>query len=279
MSRGFLQQRNINLVPIDNQYSILWKPDGGGDATTWEGVYALLNQIETPATIFLDGPTNGFTIPPGNYSLFGSSLRTRVFLATPRIINVQNGVMIQNLERIEGSVEFQTNNTTDTVLDCILPSLSVVICGLGAVLRNNGTFPIIRGSAGVTRVLAFFGGSCEVGNPASAILDLPAGTVALLYCVQGSGPFLGNLISGPVGSLVILQHDGSIEFPFPAQPLFFGTFLNNPLGVDGGAGPTSFRPAAGLRPVSVGCEYFDTDIGIPVYWTGAIWVDSAGAPA
>jgi len=41
-------------------------------------------------------------------------------------------------------------------------------------------------------------------------------------------------------------------------------------------GATGARPTAG-RPV--GLSYFDTTIGKPVWWTGAGWVDAAGAPA
>lgn len=39
------------------------------------------------------------------------------------------------------------------------------------------------------------------------------------------------------------------------------------------AGPTGSRPAlAGL-----GQMYFDTTLGIPVWWKGAVWVNASGA--
>ena len=39
------------------------------------------------------------------------------------------------------------------------------------------------------------------------------------------------------------------------------------------AGATAERPAAGLY---VGQYYFDTDLGIPIWYDGTNWVDAAG---
>lgn len=40
------------------------------------------------------------------------------------------------------------------------------------------------------------------------------------------------------------------------------------------AGPTSGRPAS---PSFVGQPYFDTTLGVPVWWSGAHWVNASGA--
>ena len=40
------------------------------------------------------------------------------------------------------------------------------------------------------------------------------------------------------------------------------------------AGATADRPAAGLY---VGQYYFDTDLGIPIWYDGTNWVDASGA--
>jgi hypothetical protein len=39
------------------------------------------------------------------------------------------------------------------------------------------------------------------------------------------------------------------------------------------SGPTSSRPAASF----VGQPYFDTTLGLPVWWNGAHWVNGSGA--
>lgn len=40
-------------------------------------------------------------------------------------------------------------------------------------------------------------------------------------------------------------------------------------------GTTALRPAAQQQ---VGDTYFDTTLGIPIWWNGTIWVNSAGTP-
>lgn len=47
--------------------------------------------------------------------------------------------------------------------------------------------------------------------------------------------------------------------------------VNNP-----DAGATADRPASQLV---VGQIYFDTTLGKPVWWSGAVWVDASGTPA
>lgn len=281
MSRSFLQQRNINLVGAQNYPSLLWAPDGGGDGRTWEQIYSIINSSNTPVNIVLEGDQNtDFTIPAGDYNIHFSNFVGITFPGFEYELRLENGVMINDLNRINGAIKIESFGSGGNVINCVTPNnLCVFIAGLGCVVKNSGTAPIFTVQSGNLNVLAFFGGRTEIGNPAIAIMHVPAGETALLYCVDGSGPFTDNIISGPVGATVVLEHDGSIPFPFPTQSLFLGTLLNSPQGVDGGAGPTSFRPVPATGPVSVGCEYFDTDIGIPVYWTGAIWVDSTGAPA
>ena len=42
------------------------------------------------------------------------------------------------------------------------------------------------------------------------------------------------------------------------------------------SGPTAARPAT---PAFVGQPFFDTTLGFPVWWSGAHWVNAAGAQA
>jgi len=40
------------------------------------------------------------------------------------------------------------------------------------------------------------------------------------------------------------------------------------------AGDTATRPAVAVT----GQRYFDTDLGYPIWWDGAQWVDATGTP-
>lgn len=46
---------------------------------------------------------------------------------------------------------------------------------------------------------------------------------------------------------------------------------------DGASGTTALRPT--LAATDVGFRYFDTTLGLPVWWDGAAWVDATGAGA
>jgi len=43
------------------------------------------------------------------------------------------------------------------------------------------------------------------------------------------------------------------------------------------SGATAARPTLGAD--DIGFEYFDTTLGVPVWWDGADWVDGTGASA
>jgi len=53
------------------------------------------------------------------------------------------------------------------------------------------------------------------------------------------------------------------------------TYSGKPLRFGGWSGPSADRPELGDDPSAQ--PYFDTDLQKPVWWTGAKWVDSAGA--
>ncbi len=170
-------------------------------------------------------------------------------------------------------------NNGGNVIFSQIDELNYLYASKACFIKNNGTAALIKAVVGPITVLSMDGSFTEIGNPAVAILDLAENSQALIYSLNGC-IFTDNVISGPLTSTVILQHDGELNFPFPTQTLFSGTLINAPIGQDGGAGPTSFRPdTSGMfRPLATGCQYFDTDLGIPIFWTGIGWVDAQSNP-
>lgn len=53
-----------------------------------------------------------------------------------------------------------------------------------------------------------------------------------------------------------------------------GVILSKPDSLDQEDGTTANRPVT----VSVGFMYFDTTLGLPIWWDGAAWVDATGTP-
>lgn len=238
MARSLLQQSNINSLSISNIASVAWAPDNGPNKT-WDQVYAFIQKANTPVNIFLEG-----------------------------IPSVTQFIIPAGTYDLKGSnfVGFTFANAPFNVTledDVHIISVNRLICNAEISSYNNTGDAISCVSNDLCVFVAQEG--CVIGNFGNAT----------------NGAYLSdNLISGPLGSIALLEHDGSINFPLVSQSLFMGSWINAPFGVAGGAGPTSFRPDSSgmVLPLSVGCMYFDTDLGYPIWWDGTAWVDSSGTP-
>jgi hypothetical protein len=44
------------------------------------------------------------------------------------------------------------------------------------------------------------------------------------------------------------------------------------------SGPTTNRPIQNVQvPLSIGQQFFDTTLGIPIWWNGTVWKNASGA--
>lgn len=50
--------------------------------------------------------------------------------------------------------------------------------------------------------------------------------------------------------------------------------LFNMVSLDNGSGATAERPVNGIKE---GSRYFDTDLGIPIFYDGTNWIDASGS--
>jgi len=84
----------------------------------------------------------------------------------------------------------------------------------------------------------------------------------------------GGLLSGLI---VIVDSSGTLPSEWSAGYTGGGSTFIFYTDRNGLQGTTLERP---VFPVPLlGFIYFDTDVGFPIWWNGAIWVDAAGAPA
>jgi len=76
---------------------------------------------------------------------------------------------------------------------------------------------------------------------------------------------------------VFSLHDNTTR-PDPPT-LFLGSFVVQPFSAAALSVPSA--GATGSRPLgaALGEMFFDTTVGFPVWWTGALWVDASGTPA
>ena len=276
---------------------------GGNVYTDWATMFAaiaLLPLGEQPVVSVVDTTGVPLPIPLAGMPVNGWNMRggsiISFYRATGQVtLDAPAGVMFDMLLEIGNGLVLTVAPAIGTgVLNfSLIPDggAFVFTIGLGAVVINSGAGALIRTRGNAlspsTNVLALFG--CSMGAlflPASTgpLIELVADDGAVLAFVNTLGgvpifpaaaPVLGG---GPLSNLIViadssatLPSEWSVGYTGGNPPTVFLTMRN------GLAGTTALRPVT--PPMFVGTMYFDTTIGFPIWWDGAIWVDAAGAPA
>lgn len=264
----------VPLTPVDASGStvgaqprIVWRSDGTGDAITWADVMAKLG-TQIAVEIFSD-QVLPLDIPAGVYDMNGAH-----FAGTFQVqINLEDGAQLANLDGgIVGGINLIGN--ANTIPHLTFPDqlgknpggpIVFPTSGFDGTISNLGSTPFFETPPpGIIYlftindgVFAFF----ESGGP---IFSLVGG--ALIVIMVGVLQCSNDTIAGDASSLIIFINEGNVQVPPPSFSAFLGTFSNAPIGTNGNAGPTEFRPTGLLEPVPDGCRYFDTDERRQMYW-------------
>lgn len=287
-------------------------------ATTWEEVETHITATQGYLTIAVDSSLAPAVIPAtADTECFGRvAFAPYTFnLTSGSGITVADGGRIRNpftlralsMQGVPTTIPFILLDTPGTLLICreggnvsLNPGATV------SAISITGDFCEIASFEGAT----YFNGA---GNPALATIDVDAGVSQVLHAViSAAGSFLpfqpnyGPDLFQTVGAATILQiYDSSAPpvvqtnwaggyFPLPMSnaigtvyqdalvtPLIGATQVQGVLDIlkrrTTGAGPTASRPAI-PADIDTGGMYFDTDLGLPIWSNGVIYVDAAGAP-
>lgn len=255
--------------------TVTWSPAGGGGLTTWTQVYAAITEArlaDRALTVVLDRQTVDdpeMRIPAGEWLL------GEVFVTSKRYGNlgvneliIEDGAVLVDPGGAFKSV-FVNSQSSSPILaftDANSSNPVIIALDLGSAGVNNGTAPCYICPDNDFCVFAILGGGVQPGNNGAPIVALGSGSTCQLVLVNGAQTIDPGAITGPADSTLLIAHDGAAKFPL-VFPGMLGTIVNIAYGVSGGAGPTSFRP---YQP-SVGCTYYDTDVGAHITWDGATW--------
>jgi len=270
--------------------ALVWSPAGRGDCRTFSEAYDAVQASKAPIRLYVDQRAGDppLIVPAGRYEFRGGGFWAYGF-GDPFLneIDCEPGTLFRNLYN-SGATKLVSNQATPLLEnDSTNPGSSppIYILRDGAMLRNDHpTSALVKvGPAG----FAFLGILNSGGMDTGCFADLAPGEV-LGIATQGSEPNIGpGTVKGALGSICGLLQGGNITVPIAATlfPGFLGTLVNLPSQQDGGSGATAYRPSSLFGMVPSGCMYFDTTLGIPVWWTGPdsptpnIWIDATGAPA
>ena len=267
--------------------TILWKPSGGGDARTWDDVMVRLEGIKTPAEIWL--PVNEtFTIPADatRYALGGTRFVGRLGGAVE--VDIEDGATLLDCGGSYSTVILRGFTTSDQRPSFDYSAFYSGTLGAGLFLGDFGGYWKQQGSAPLVVVPenAFFvfaarngGGIDQGGIPGQEVIRMADLSTLILACLGSPFSMTDNFLIGPGSATVLVQHDGSAQYPDPAThiPGFSGLVVNAPFGKFGGSGPSAFRPLPALGPLQDGLQFYDDDLKKPIWWNlgGLIWLDAA----
>ena len=259
---------------------IVWRSDGTGDAVTWLEVVALIGT--TPGVqIYVDEQLVFLQVTPGVWDVLGAVFYSPYLLAAVTGVVIQDGAQLRNCRGGSGGLAFDCQSTG-------LPSFAFDIMGLvvplanfslarGATVQNSGTAPAIQAGQGDVPGSFFLlelatGGSFNA-NPAVPVLNATQVTV---FCVVEESitetPLGLNTLSSDALSGLGFVQDGTLRAAATDWPLWLGIVANSTYSLDGGQGPTGFRPTnIGLGDVPTGATYYDTTTREPLYWDGLAW--------
>jgi hypothetical protein len=151
-----------------------------------------------------------------------------------------------------------------------------LIASGGGRIRNDGTVPMaIVPNGRRMQVGTIWNGFLQDGAFSAPIVQLGVGSglfVPLQYASPGN---IGPTVFGSVdaSSTIDIENDGGFDFTAVASwTNFTGTVVNTAFDLQGGAGPTAYRPIN----TSNGVKYFDTDLGLPIWWSDTLvaWVEA-----
>jgi hypothetical protein len=140
----------------------------------------------------------------------------------------------------------------------------------------NGRPVRITGGQGTTPLISLDNGQGTVAGMATE--DIPnnsTGRVTTFGVVNDINTQAFNdgdrLYSTTTGTLTTALTESFVGIVLNASPAD-GRILVFPANLDNASGTTAQRPTV----TSIGFRYFDTTLGLPVFWRGAAWVNGAG---
>jgi hypothetical protein len=266
---------------------ILWKPDGGGTATTWFDVMDIVDSTPVPMPIFVNAMTAPAIIPvkPGggewdlhNCALWGEQLGG----PGSNIVTMDPGAKLHNLHGLYNEIALlcQPDGSGDCLTFTPAPgNPPILILSLGCAITNGGTTPAMTVGANKLNVISIIDRGIVISG-AQPLVHLADPTSTLILGIgAGAASINDNWLTGVPGSTLLYLTDGTGPSPLPANAGMFGSSLSYPQGPIGQAFTLATRPVSmgGFDPLGVGLMIFVTDLGpngAPLWWTGTAWVDA-----
>ena len=287
---------------------VTWRPDGLGDAVTFDDVMKVVTAAKGPTTIYMPQPSpasaivyligTGSISPAQVFDMKGSRFVSPNGPHDNLICQIRQSATLHNLAGIRGGLRLQSSKVAGApaaltfASETPLASMNFVVED-GAELRNEGGADVMILVPPTSVMTEFYLIFNQLGTAfaSGAFPAVGAGPNSILNVTVLSGGLSldtiqpRNWIGSDPSAVVNWIHDGTMAFPSPVtdgqfwdntgagyHPNNLGQQVNQPTGCVGGMGPTANRPRfQGNTQPGFGCMYFDTTLSGPDVPGKPIW--------
>jgi hypothetical protein len=261
--------------------TIIWRPgvpSFGNSVETFAEVAALVTATRGFATLVVDD-AHGLAVVPSTADLecFDRLVIEAWDIASNARVTFADGGRLRNLGEVDRLVVvgsptlrspllFDSGNGVFDVVDSAIASLPGATVAMIEIAATTILYQ--TGQSAIDNTLV----------PAVPMVQIDPGVFFGWTLVGGNFPaFSGTAVRGDGTTSFAFQHDASVVFV--PQSLMLGSVSESRVSFAEALQPSSGITAA--RPVITvaaftGQMYFDTTLGIPIWWNGAAWVNSAG---
>ena len=221
-----------NPNDITATFAYIWRPGGttlGNVLATWAEVTAVIASHSGTILIFVDSSIAPCVVDVGVWDC-----QDRVTFTAA----IENGAGSgSSMSLPEGAVLLNPRLFTDALQVVtqanVTPNISLATGGIlsfirGASLVNNGAAPVVDVAPGNANIVAFVIGS-SFQTTSGPLINLGAGSQAILPSFVGGAYTSDNVVTGPVGSTAVFLFDAGVGTPtpgtLPTNPGFFGTTI------------------------------------------------------
>lgn len=239
------------------------KTDGGGIYTTWATLYAAYSASSAVVRdIFFGGDVtlNTYTIPAGSYVFDSNTRWIGAVRGTNAAVDISDGVSISGLSNFL-NMTLQGNALTSPAID-----ISNLVVFLDEVSIISTGVPVFFTGSGLPTVFLFDSISVGLGS-----FVINGANQLELIRVGSNIIFSDDSIRGSnVGATFLMTDFIGTGQSIGTQANFVGTITNTISAFY--VGTTANRPIG----VPTGYQYFDTTLGIPIFRSGANWINASG---
>lgn len=281
-SNGVDWIRIANEVPDQNYLpSIVWRPGAPSSQSsveTWAEAQAFIAQTAGHCVLYIDGSLANAVVtaatPP---ALMRNTTIVRSYSGRPTEVIFEDGAVWDNPLQIYGPMTLETNPQTVSpirVQDSGLQlregaNLNQALTALVPSISFEGT--------GFTQLVTIEGSNLLIDPTSTVPIATVANTASIFVLVNILGfgaAFPENAIGGGTGVQMANFSDASA--PIRTQTLYAGPQQKQQLDqqdfIRPSSGNTASRPTdASIGLLSVGQQYFDTEVASPIWWNGTDW--------